>query len=173
MDLGSEEYSRTKGRPICGEKGSSSIAGGYYTLEKRVQHYVGLKEASNDGMSVKWFYNGAELLRIRTASDFISFLSELSDDLYEKAPTVHNELVNRRILSSAAAAARMRLIERMLTHSDLALLGMDPTKKPPEMSIYLSVLAQSKIHRRQWPYWVSRRRSRPKTHVDFCQRWRR
>lgn len=124
------------------------------TLEKRVQHYIGLKQMSKGGATVRWFYGGTELSRIRTGTEFISFLSDLSDGLYSSAPNVHNELVNRRALSSAAAAARMRLIERMLTQGNIELLGMDPTKKPPEMSIYLSVLGQSKIHRRQGDSWI-------------------
>jgi hypothetical protein len=124
------------------------------TLEKRVHHYVGLKQASKNKTSVRWFYDGAEMSRIRTASEFISFLSDLSDGLYNRAPHVHNELVNRRVLSSAAAAGRMRLLERMLTQANRELLGMDPTKKPPEMSIYLSVLAESKVHRRKGDNWV-------------------
>jgi hypothetical protein len=136
------------------------------TLEKRVQHYVGLKQGANNGMSVKWFYNGAELRKIQTASDFISFLSDVSDELYEKAPIVHNELVNRRVLSSAAAAARMRLLERMLTHGGTELLGMDQRKKPPEMSIYLSVLAQTKIHRRAGDRWIL---STPHPSHDPCR----
>lgn len=124
------------------------------TLEKRLQHYVGLKQSSDGGMAVKWFYDGTELIRIKSPSDFLSFLSDLCDKIYNKAPVIHNELVNRRALSSAAAAARMRLIERLLTAGGKELLGMDAAKKPPEMSMYLSVLAQSTIHRRHGEGWM-------------------
>src|SRR5207249_4962740 len=57
-----------------------------------------------------------------------------------------NELVNRRSLSSAAAAARMRLLERMFEHPLEAMLGMDPGKKPPEMAMYLSILKTGGLH---------------------------
>ncbi len=136
------------------------------TLEKRVQHYVGLKQSPTNGIAVRWFHDGAELTRIRTASEFISFLSDLCDRRYSKAPIVQNELVNRRVLSSAAAAARMRLLERMLTQAGTELLGMDPTKKPPEMSIYLSVLAQSKIHRHDGYNWII---AEPEAAKDPCR----
>ena len=124
------------------------------SLEERVQHYVGLKQASDNRLSVRWFYEGAEQLHIRNASQLLSFLSGLCDALYHKAPAIHNELVNRRVLSSAAAAARMRLLERMLTEGHQELLAMDRSKKPPEMSMYLSVLAQSKAHRSEGADWI-------------------
>ena len=123
-------------------------------LEKRVQYYVGLKQASENGLSVRWFYEGIEQSNVRTASRLLSFLSDLCDRQYHNAPVIHNELVNRRVLSSAAAAARMRLLERMLTKSTQELLAMDRTKKPPEMSMYLSVLAQSKAHRADGDSWI-------------------
>jgi hypothetical protein len=66
--------------------------------------------------------------------------------LYPQAPQVKNELLNRHALSSAAAAARMRLIERILSQADEPYLGMDPNKKPPEMSMYLSVLQRGLLH---------------------------
>ena len=69
-------------------------------------------------------------------------LSRIFDEVYNRAPRIHNELVNRRSLSSAAAAARMRLVERMFTDAGTEFLGMIPAKKPPEMSMYLSVLEQ-------------------------------
>jgi len=47
----------------------------------------------------------------------------------------------------------MRLIERMFTDSTAPLLGMNPAKKPPEMSMYLSVLKESGLHRRHGESW--------------------
>jgi hypothetical protein len=40
----------------------------------------------------------------------------------------------------------MRVIERMFSSGDKEFLGMDPAKKPPEMSIYLSLLQQAQLH---------------------------
>ena len=123
-------------------------------LEKRVQYYVGLKQSSESSLSVRWFHRGREQSSVHTASEFLAFLSNLCDELYNKAPKIHNELLNRRVLSSAAAAARMRLLERMLTRANEDFLGMDRTKKPPEMSMYLSVLRQSKAHRKVGERWL-------------------
>lgn len=74
-------------------------------------------------------------------------LSDVCDELYSASPVVMNELLNRNSLSSAAAAARMRLIEGMFTSPDRPLLGIDDERAPPEKSMYLSVLAAGKVHR--------------------------
>jgi hypothetical protein len=55
-------------------------------------------------------------------------------------------LINRRVLSSAAAAARRNLIEAMITRGGEESLGITGT--PPEMSMYVSVLQSTAIHRR-------------------------
>jgi len=130
----------------AGEEVTRQLASATQTLEKRVQHYAGLRQVSGSGAaSMKWFHNGRER-RIESGKAFLSLLSDLCDGLYPDAPEVHNELVNRRSLSSAAASARMKLVEGMFDSSDKPLLGMDPAKKPPEMSMYLSVLSASKLH---------------------------
>ena len=78
-----------------------------------------------------------------------SVLSKICDDLYPEAPLIQNELLNRHTLSSAASAARLRLIERLFTAADQPLLGMDTDKAPPEKSMYLSVLKEGKVHREE------------------------
>ncbi len=95
---------------------------------------------------VKWM-RGGQLLEVGPDRGLLSALSDVCDALYPDAPLIRNELLNRRMLSSAAAAARMRLIERLFTSSDQPLLGIDALKAPPEKSMYLSVLAAGKVHR--------------------------
>jgi hypothetical protein len=120
-------------------------------LEKRIQSYIGFKQLSGQ-MMLEWFQEGRSL-RIKDGRELLFALSRIFDKTYELAPRIHNELVNRRILSSAAAAARMRLIERMFTHAGVELLGMNPLKKPPEMSIYLSVLKNTGLHQKHGDTW--------------------
>jgi len=112
-------------------------------LDKRVRDFVGLNQSKG---SLKWFHEG-ESIKIQSGKQLLTFLSELCDHTFPDAPNVQNELVNRRSLSSAAAAARMRLIERMFSHGTEPLLGLDERKKPPEMSMYLSVLKKANLHR--------------------------
>ncbi len=76
-------------------------------------------------------------------------ISLVCDDLYTKAPIVMNELLNRNALSTAAAAARMRLIEGIFLFADRRMLGIDEDRAPPEKSMYLSVLSTGHIHREE------------------------
>ncbi len=120
-------------------------------LGKRLQSFVGLKQFATQ-TSLQWFHK-ARPLRLADGRELMSELSDIFDRTYSEAPCIQNELVNRRVLSGAAAGARMRLIERMFTDSTSPLLGMNPAKKPPEMSMYLSVLKESGLHRRYGEYW--------------------
>jgi hypothetical protein len=123
------------------------------TLEKRIQHFVGLGQSASAGVSsIRWFHNGAEC-KLPTAKALVGFISDVCDRLYAQAPRIQNEIINRRSLSSAAASARMRLIERMFSSADQPLLGMDATKRPPEMSIYLSLLRRANIHVKSGDTW--------------------
>ena len=114
-------------------------------LETRIQSAIGLRQFTGR-MSLDWFRQNNQLA-IKDVRHLLSVLSDICDQTFNQSPIIHNELVNRRSLSSAAAAARMRLIERMFSHRNQALLGMNPNKKPPEMSIYLSVLKKACLHR--------------------------
>ena len=126
------------------EEVSRQKAAARLQLEKRIQSYVGFKYFTGQ-MMLEWFHEGHPL-KIKEGRDLLSMLSQIFDEVYNRAPRIHSELVNRRNLSSAAAAARMRLIERMFTYAGTAFLGMIPEKKPPEMSIYLSVLKNTGLH---------------------------
>jgi len=120
-------------------------------LERRIQSVVGFKQM-NGQTALDWFHQ-TQPLEIKNGRHLLEELSRLCDLTYTEAPRIHNELVNRRELSSAAAAARMRLIERMFTSPNLELLGMNPAKKPPEMSMYLSVLQNTGFHRKCHKTW--------------------
>lgn len=73
-------------------------------------------------------------------------LSELCDQVYPECPRINNELINRRISSSAGSKARTALIDHMATSPSDPFLGMDQSKNPPEISIYLSILQAGNIH---------------------------
>lgn len=120
-------------------------------LERRIQDLLGLRSLSG-ALALRWFRLGAAY-QIATPRELLFRLSLICDELYPDAPHISNELVNRRVLSSAAAAARMRLIERIFTDAENVLLGMDADKKPPERSIYLSILLRGQIHRQDHGRW--------------------
>ena len=114
------------------------------TLDKAIGDAIGLDNLGSS-FSLKCFWKGSAI-NIDSGRKLLSKLSDICDDIFSSAPTVHNELINRRNISAAAAGARMRLIERILESPTKHLLGMDPDKKPPEMSMYMSVLQNGGLH---------------------------
>lgn len=143
LELNADKFAR--------EEASRQKAAARLQLEKRIQSYVGFKQFTGQ-MMLEWFHKGRPL-KIKDGRELLSTLSRIFDRVYNSAPRIHNELVNRRSLSSAAAAARMRLIERMFTKVGEEFLGMIPAKKPPEMSMYLSVLKNTGLHHMRAGCW--------------------
>ncbi|HEY2933107.1 MAG TPA: hypothetical protein VGK99_15300 [Acidobacteriota bacterium] len=94
----------------------------------------------------QWYHRGL-LQTLTTPRSLSVFLSSICDVVYPHTPRLHNELLNRRTLSSAAAAARRNLLSAMLTRAGEAQLGISGT--PPEKSMYASVLAATGIHRQE------------------------
>ena len=90
-------------------------------LERRIQSLVGFKQFG-ERANLDWFHLG-QRLNIHDGRHLLEELSRICDETYPLAPRIHNELVNRRSLSSAAAAARMRLIERMFRMATPSALG--------------------------------------------------
>lgn len=126
------------------EEVSRQITAAKRILEQRIQSFIGIRNFEGTS-ELRWFHKGSQI-HIPDGMRLLSHLSAVSDEIYTCAPTVLNELVNRRSLSSAAAAARMRLLERMFEHPLEPMLGMEPSKKPPEMAIYLSILKKGGLH---------------------------
>lgn len=112
-------------------------------LANRLGNLIGFR--SGTAAEVVWFQQGREI-PVPSAGGISGMLSRICDELYPKAPRIANELLNRNTLSSAAAAARMRLIEGLFSAGDRAFLGIDAAKAPPEKSMYLSVIAKGSVH---------------------------
>ena len=134
---------------FAAEEVSRQVAASRQLLEGKLQELVGFRgEAgllSRDSR-ITWFYQGEEKEQIGRDSNLQSFLSEICDSLFKKAPLVRNELVNRHSISSAAAGARQRLFCGMLEHASKSGFNFPEDKYPPEKSMYLSVLEAGKIH---------------------------
>lgn len=129
------------------EEVSRQIAQADRTLESRLLDFIGLRQSS--GRSELEWYRGGERVHVESGRALLELLSDVADEIYAEAPRVLNELVNRRSLSSSAAGARLRLIERFFENAAEPLLGMDPSKTPPEMSMYLSVVKAGGLHVRR------------------------
>ena len=90
-----------------------------------------------------WYWRN-ECLEVPNQRALQRMLSGVMDRIYDKAPVILNELVNRERLSSQAAAARNKLFQHMLDHHDRP--GLDIRKYPPERAIYRSVLEHGRLH---------------------------
>jgi hypothetical protein len=96
------------------------------------------------GSSCVWYWQ-REKRRLRSPVEVAHLLSDVCDRVYSQCPRIHNELITRRTLSSAAAAARRNLVERMIGNVGQDLLGLDGY--PPERSMFESVLRVSGLYR--------------------------
>jgi len=121
------------------------VAAARRALSQRLAALFGFRLSSTD---VEWWRGGRQV-EVPARGGLSAVLSKVCDEVYREAPRVRNELLNRRSLSSAAAAARLRLIERIFSSVDQPDLGIPPGKAPPEKSMYLSVLRAGNVHREE------------------------
>ena len=104
---------------------------------------------SNDGDCL-WYHSG-QPTPIASRRGLNEYLSTIGDSVYSATPILRNELINRRQISSQAASARKKLIAGMLDSQQQEKLGIKGY--PPEMSIYLSLLFDTGIHRHVSGVW--------------------
>ena len=102
--------------------------------------------------SVLWIWNGDEI-DITSTKIFNRFLSKVSKISYPETPTYINEMVNKEYLSSPILTARKALLKRMIKYGEKENLGFDQKKYPPQKTIYLSLLKNTGIHRKESSIW--------------------
>ena len=72
--------------------------------------------------------------------------SDLADVVYESAPEIWSELLNRDSPSSNSVKGRRELLHRMLTHEEEPALGVDGF--PAERGLYETLLKATGLHRK-------------------------
>jgi hypothetical protein len=97
-----------------------------------------------------WFSQGKPVM-LTTVRDLSELLSRACDEVYQATPPWRNELINRRALSSNAAAARRNLIEAVFEHPEKEGLGFEG--HPPERSMYETLLSGARLHRKHGGEW--------------------
>lgn len=154
-----------------------ALAGDRYAREEvtrqvaRAERYFRERLAGLDnldlpiGDAMTWV-SGKDEVNLEPGRELLKFLSEQCDRIYNKAPRVLNELINRRCPSSAAVAARTKLAEAMATAPDQPFLAMDDSKRPPEMALYLSILLKGGFHTENNGSWSF---NFPTPHKDECK----
>ena len=97
-------------------------------------------------MSLVWFTGLVSDKTLNPGRELLDFLGKECSRIYSKAPVVLNELINRRHPSTVAVAARTKIAEAMATNPHRENLGMDDTRRPAEMALYISVVRNSGFH---------------------------
>lgn len=126
------------------EEVSRQVSAAKSVLLERINRVLDVR-SFRTGEGMGWFHCGKPI-ELTSSRELFARVSTICDRVFPDSPRLRNELLNRRKLSSAAAAARIRLIERVLDNATEDMLGMDPVKKPPEMAMYLSALKNAGLH---------------------------
>lgn len=100
----------------------------------------------------QWFWQG-ERLELSTRRELQNQLSKVLETVYDQAPLVKNELINRNKVSGQANGAKNKLIAALLTKSHLEDLGFDSAKYPAEKTIYRAVFKEPGIHIKKNDVW--------------------
>lgn len=118
-----------------------------YAAERSLHDRLGslTSLASGGGEALVFFTRDGEE-KILPGLPLLKFLGAQCNDIYDQAPIILNELINRRSPSSAAVGARTKLVEAMGANPNKPCLGMDDQKRPAEMALYLSILQFGKFH---------------------------
>ena len=114
-------------------------------LENRIRiNLFPFEQANLVDNGSEWIRDG-EAIRIDSREELSRYLSDICDQVFSQSPVLRNELINRDKLSTAIAAARMRLLGLMLDREADEFLGL--TGAPPERTIYLAMFHESGMHR--------------------------
>ena len=87
---------------------------------------------------------GGKIQRITSKRELQIKLSYLLDTVYDQAPIIKNELINRERPSSTAIAGRKKLLVAMLEEQKVEDLGIE--KFPAEKAMYRAVLLATGLH---------------------------
>lgn len=138
----SENTPELSADPVARRELRARIAGVESLINAELDANLKLHRLS-DAKSCEWYWQGKQITAVER-NGLSHILSNLCDQIYALSPRLWNELVNRRTLSSQAAAARRNLIEAMLTKAQVETMGIEGF--PPERSMYESLLKKSGLH---------------------------
>lgn len=138
------------GDSVARQEVRARIAAAQDRLERLAGRIFGLAGSPFQPKESVWVASGA-VHEIASALEFQRWISRRCEETFPRAPGLHNELLNRQVLSSAAAAARRNLLERMVDAAEVERLGIDGT--PAEVSMYESMLRLGGFHRERKGTW--------------------
>lgn len=94
-----------------------------------------------------WFYN-KKVVNILSRASLNKLLSKVAEAAYPNTPTYINEMVNKEHLTTPILTARKNLIKDLLDYGEAPNLGYENDKFPPQKTIYLSLIQETGIHKR-------------------------
>ncbi|MFY0697661.1 MAG: hypothetical protein JXR11_07405 [Balneola sp.] len=110
---------------------------------------------------ISWVYKGRKI-SISSQRAFNSQLSNIIQDVYSKAPTYKNELINKHKVSPAVYRPRKELLRMLMENRYQPMLGFDDETFPAEKTIYLSLLHQNGLHEKRngiWDFYTPAKKS--------------
>lgn len=145
-----ENESRLQGDPVARQEVRSRHLFALQELHALLGRTFNLSGHAFDPRQCDWVYAG-NIQPDRGGRDFLHWLSEICGSVFRFSPTFKNELLNRQQLSSAAAAGRRNLLERLLAQHSTERLGIEGF--PPEFSMYESLLREGGFHVQKQGQW--------------------
>ena len=100
-----------------------------------------------------WTFKEKEL-KVANRTEFQMRLSEILEGIFDKAPQINNELINKNNPSNSAVSARNKLMSLMINVDKRSKPDLGIEKFPAEKGIYRSVLLETKIHQKIKGNWV-------------------
>jgi hypothetical protein len=116
---------------------------------------------------IEWVYNGSRLA-INNVKSLNNELTNISKEIYSKTPTFNNELINKEKVSPAIYRPRKKLLKALIGYPDKEDLGFDTDSFPAEKTIYLSLLQETGIHKKEDGKW---RLGAPREESGFEELW--
>ncbi|WP_240592762.1 ATP-binding protein [Macromonas bipunctata] len=116
----------------------------------------------------KWYSHGAAV-ETKSSTALSVIASDIVEKVYEKAPHIFSELINREGPSSNSVKARKDLMNRMVTHGHLPKLGYEGF--PADAGLYFTVLNDPGLHRSRekegWGFGGPNYNARGKSYETF------
>lgn len=104
-----------------------------------------LEEELADAFELSKWYSRGTAIDSKGAVVLSVVASDIAERIYDKAPFIFSELLNREDPSSNSNKARKDLMNRMVTHGHLPKLGYEGY--PADAGLYFTILNDSGLHR--------------------------
>lgn len=128
-----------------------------------------LEEELADAFELSKWYSHGTAVETKSSTALSVIASDIVEKVYEKAPHIFSELINREGPSSNSVKARKDLMNRMVTHGHLPKLGYEGF--PADAGLYFTVLNDPGLHRSReeegWGFGGPNYNARGKSYETF------